>query len=110
MYQRCPREQIHFAETEIGCPKNLKGQRFLHIAELRYVVDRGRMDYNHDRSHSSLADLAPVEFAGRRIASGQPAADLKQYGSDISSSEFARNGPEMGDGSVDVILSLRVGA
>jgi hypothetical protein len=36
---------------------------FLHIDELRYVVDRWRMDYNHYRPHSSLDYMAPAAFA-----------------------------------------------
>ena len=32
----------------------LNRELFLHIDELRYVVDRWRMDYNHYRPHSSL--------------------------------------------------------
>ncbi len=36
---------------------------FLHIDEVRYVVDRWRMDYNHYRPHSSLGYVSPVAFA-----------------------------------------------
>ena len=41
----------------------LDGELFLHIDEVRYVVDRWRMDYNHYRPHSSLDNLTPVAFA-----------------------------------------------
>ena len=41
----------------------LNRELFLHIDELRYVVDRWRMDYNHYRPHSSLAYMAPAAFA-----------------------------------------------
>jgi putative transposase len=36
---------------------------FLHIAETKYVVERGRMDYNHYRPHSSLGYMTPAGFA-----------------------------------------------
>jgi transposase InsO family protein len=41
----------------------LDGELFLHIDEVRYVVDRWRMDYNHYRPHSSLGYVSPVAFA-----------------------------------------------
>jgi transposase InsO family protein len=41
----------------------LNGELFLHIDELRYVVDRWRMDYNHYRPHSSLDYMSPAAFA-----------------------------------------------
>ena len=41
----------------------LNGELFLHIDEVRYVVDRWRMDYNHYRPHSSLGYMSPVAFA-----------------------------------------------
>ena len=41
----------------------LNRELFLHIDELRYVVDRWRMDYNHYRPHSSLGYKAPAAFA-----------------------------------------------
>jgi putative transposase len=62
---------------------------FLSLADARSKIDQWREDYNRFRPHSSLADLSPAEFAGCRIASGQPTAALQQYGSDISSLKFA---------------------
>jgi putative transposase len=41
----------------------LNGEIFLHIDELKYVVERWRMDYNHYRPHSSLSYMTPSEFA-----------------------------------------------
>jgi putative transposase len=41
----------------------LNGDFFWHIYELRYVVERWRMDYNHYRPHSSLSYMTPAEFA-----------------------------------------------
>ena len=41
----------------------LNRELFLSISELRYVVDRWRMDYNHYRPHSSLNYMAPAAFA-----------------------------------------------
>jgi len=62
---------------------------FLSIDELRYVVNRRRMDYNHYRSHSSLGNLTPAEFTESCIASGQPTADLQRYSRATSSVKFA---------------------
>jgi len=41
----------------------LDGEIFLTLVEMKYVVDRWRMDYNHYRPHSSLAYMTPAEFA-----------------------------------------------
>lgn len=41
----------------------LNRELFLHPDELRYVVDRWRMDYNHYRPHSSLGYMSPAAFA-----------------------------------------------
>jgi len=41
----------------------LNRELFLHIDQLRYVVDRWRMDYNHYRPHSSLSYMTPAAFA-----------------------------------------------
>ena len=41
----------------------LDGEIFLTLAEMKYVVDRWRMDYNHYRPHSSLAYMTPAEFS-----------------------------------------------
>ncbi|MHC5075928.1 MAG: integrase core domain-containing protein [Planctomycetota bacterium] len=48
----------------------LDRELFLHIDELRYVVDRWRMDYNHYRPHSSLGYMAPAAFAARCLEQG----------------------------------------
>jgi transposase InsO family protein len=42
----------------------LDGKLFLHIDEMKYVVERWRMDYNHYRPHSSLGYMTPAGFAG----------------------------------------------
>jgi len=41
----------------------LDGEIFLSLAEIKYVVNRWRMDYNHYRPHSSLEYMTPAEFA-----------------------------------------------
>jgi hypothetical protein len=41
----------------------LDGELFLHLDEMKYVVERWRMDYNHYRPHSSLGYLTPAGFA-----------------------------------------------
>ena len=40
----------------------LDGEIFLTLAEVKYVVDRWRMDYNHYRPHSSLSYMTPAVF------------------------------------------------
>ena len=41
----------------------LDGELFLHLDEVKYVVDRWRMDYNHYRPHSSLGYMTPAVYA-----------------------------------------------
>ncbi len=41
----------------------LDGELFLHLDEMKYVVERWRMDYNHYRPHSSLSYMTPAGFA-----------------------------------------------
>jgi len=41
----------------------LNGELFLHIDEMKYIVERWRMDYNHYRPHSSLSYMTPAGFA-----------------------------------------------
>jgi hypothetical protein len=40
----------------------LDGEIFLSLAEMKYVVDRWRMDYNYYCPHSSLAYMTPAAF------------------------------------------------
>jgi len=40
----------------------LDGELFLHLDEMKYVVERWRMDYNHCRPHSSLSYMTPAGF------------------------------------------------
>ena len=54
----------------------LNRELFLHIAEVRYVVDRWRMDYNHYRPHSSLGYMSPAAFAASCF--GSDSATLHQ--------------------------------
>jgi len=41
------------------------GELFLHLEEMRYVVERWRMDYNHYRPNSRLSDMTPAGLAHR---------------------------------------------
>lgn len=41
----------------------LDGELFLHLDEMKYVVERWRMEYNHYRPHSSLGYQTPAGFA-----------------------------------------------
>lgn len=54
----------------------LNRELFVHIDEVRYVVDRWRMDYNHYRPHSSLDYMAPAAFAAN--CPGFDSATLRQ--------------------------------
>ena len=54
----------------------LNRELFLHIEELRYVVDRWRIDYNHYRPHSSLGYRSPAAFAASYV--GPDSATLRQ--------------------------------
>ena len=56
----------------------LNRELFLHIDELRYVVDRWRMDYNHYRPHSSLDYMAPAAFAATCLEQGSGSLRLTQ--------------------------------
>jgi transposase InsO family protein len=56
----------------------LNRELFLHIDELRYIVDRWRMDYNHYRPHSSLDYMAPAAFAAKCLEQGSGTLRLTQ--------------------------------
>lgn len=47
----------------------LDRELFLSLAEVRWVVDRWRLDYNHRRPHSALEYQTPAAFAARCAAS-----------------------------------------
>ena len=57
----------------------LDGELFLHIDEVRYVVDRWRMDYNHYRPHSSLGYVSPVAFAATCGSGGSASPHLPSH-------------------------------
>ena len=52
---------------------------FLSLAEARDKIEPWRDDYNHHQPHSSLGNLAPMEFAESCISSASPAAQLQEY-------------------------------
>ncbi len=56
----------------------LNRELFLHIDELRNIVDRWRMDYNHYRPHSSLDYMAPSAFAAKYLKQGSGTLGLTQ--------------------------------
>jgi putative transposase len=56
----------------------LNRELFLSINELKYVVDRWRMDYNHYRPHSSLDYMAPAAFAAMCLEQGSATLCLTQ--------------------------------
>ena len=41
----------------------LKSELFLNLTELKYDVERWRMDYNHYRPHSSMDYQTPAAYA-----------------------------------------------
>jgi transposase InsO family protein len=56
----------------------LNRELFLSIDELRYVVNRWRMNYNHYRPHSSLDYMAPAAFAKKCLDQGSATLRLAQ--------------------------------
>ena len=56
----------------------LNRELFLSLDELRYVVNRWRMDYNHYRPHSSLDYMAPAAFAKKCLDQGSATLRLGQ--------------------------------
>jgi transposase InsO family protein len=58
------------------CDELLNRELFLHLDELRYMVDRWRMDYNHYRPHSSLGYMSPAAFEAGCL--GSDSAPLRQ--------------------------------
>ncbi len=52
----------------------LNGEIFLSLEEIRWVIDRWRLDYNHHRPHSSLNYQTPATFAARCLTSAPQAA------------------------------------
>ncbi len=57
----------------------LDRELFLHIDEVRYVVDRWRMDYNHYRPHSSLGYMSPAAFAATCGFPGSASPHLQSH-------------------------------
>jgi transposase InsO family protein len=57
----------------------LNRELFLHVDELRYVVDRWRMDYNHYRPHSSLGYMSPAAFSATCGSAGSASPHLPNH-------------------------------
>jgi putative transposase len=61
----------------------LNGELFLNMTEMRYVVDRWRLDYNHHRPHSMLNWMTPALYAaqcrGRRRPCAAPGSPLRAH-------------------------------
>jgi putative transposase len=49
---------------------------FLSIAHAREVIEAWRIEYNRERTHSSLGDLTPEEFAAKLLAAPNPGVSL----------------------------------
>ena len=58
----------------------LDGEIFLTLAEVKYVVNRWRMDYNHYRPHSSLEYQTPAAYAQqcRNMGPARPESEAKE--------------------------------
>ncbi len=41
---------------------------FTSLSEARQIIEKWREEYNHERPHSSLGDLTPMQFAERATA------------------------------------------
>ena len=54
----------------------LDRELFVGLEDARWVVDRWRLDYNHQRPHSSLGYLTPAAFAALCCCSDRPTASL----------------------------------
>ncbi len=52
----------------------LNRELFTSLEDARWVVDRWRLDYNHQRPHSSLDYQTPAEFAARWLSSAPQVA------------------------------------
>ena len=52
----------------------LNRELFVGLEDARWVVDRWRLDYNHQRPHSSLGYQTPAQFAARCLTSAPKAA------------------------------------
>ena len=67
----------------------LNGELFLTLTELKYVVERWQMDYNHYRPHSSLDYQTPAAYAEQcrslgRIRQEKQVEDKKNYAEILS--------------------------
>jgi putative transposase len=56
----------------------LDRELFLGVEDARWVIDRWRLDYNHQRVHSTLDYQTPAAFAAGWLASVRPTASLQQ--------------------------------
>ena len=55
----------------------LDRELFVGLEDARWVVDRWRLDYNHQRPHSSLGYQTPAAFAARCCSSVRPTVSLQ---------------------------------
>jgi transposase InsO family protein len=52
----------------------LNGELFLNLAEMKYIAERWRLDYNHHRPHSMLDWQSPAMYAARCLGRRRPCA------------------------------------
>ena len=67
----------------------LDGELFLNLTELKYVVERWRMDYNHYRPHGSLDYQTPAAYADQcrnmgRTRPDKQAVEMKNMAETLS--------------------------
>lgn len=67
--------QNAFAESFIGRLRDecLNEHLFRNLRQARQIIEQWRDDYNHQRPHTSLQGLTPVEFATRTTRDERPA-------------------------------------
>ena len=57
---------------------------FITMVHARSVIEAWRIEYNTERTHSSLDDLTPEEFAMKLLKQGQPSVHLSADSKPVS--------------------------
>jgi len=80
----CPWEN-GYAESFQGTFRNelLDRELFHGVKEAKVLAEHWRLEYNHDRPHSSLGYKTPAQFAGECIAAASATPPPRQYTTQI---------------------------
>ena len=70
----------------------LDRELFVGLEDARWVVDRWRLDYNHQRPHSSLGYQTPAAFAARCSSSVRPTASLQKSSDPLTQDSHIQSG------------------